>query len=153
MAVLECVEHQIDGIVQGHHEAGHVGIGDRNGLAVGHLLNPQRDDRASAGHDIAVTRAADRRCRTFAQLAPFGYGDFLHQRLADAHRVDWVGRFVRGEHDDISDAMFDGRVQYVSCAQDIRTCSFHRKELARRNLFQRCCRENIIYASHGDVDR
>ena len=40
--MLKGIDDEIDGIVEGHHVAGHVRVGDGDGLAFHHLLNPKR---------------------------------------------------------------------------------------------------------------
>ena len=65
MAVLKGIDDQIHGIVQRHHETGHVRIGDRDRFTLHHLLHPKRDNASPTRHHVAVARAADRRRGTF----------------------------------------------------------------------------------------
>ena len=57
--MLESEQDQIHSLVQVHQETGHVGIGDGDGVASLDLVDEQRNDRATAAHDVAVTGAAD----------------------------------------------------------------------------------------------
>ena len=136
VAVLERVYHQVHRVVKGHHEARHVRVRDGNGLALHHLLHPQRYHAAAAGHYVAVARAADGRGGALAQLAALGYRHLLHQGLRDAHRVDGICGLVRGKHHDILDTMFYGREKHVLRALDVGARGLHREELARGNLFE-----------------
>ena len=153
VAVLERVYHQVHRVVKGHHEARHVRVRDGDGLALHHLLHPQRYHAAAAGHHVAVARAADGRGGALAQLAALGYRDLLHQGLRDAHRVDGIRGLVRGENNDILDTMFYGREQHVLGALHVGAGGLHREELARGNLFEGRRREHVVHAAHGDVHR
>ena len=151
VAVLERVYHQVHRIVKGHHEARHVRVGDGDGLALHHLLHPQRYHAAAAGHHVAVARAADGRGGALAQLATLGYRDLLHQGLRDAHRVDGIRGLVRGEHHDILNAVLDGREKHVLGALHVGARRLHREELARGNLLKSGGGEDVVHAAHGDV--
>ena len=59
VSVLESEEDKIDGLLQRHDEAGHLGFGQRDGVAIANLINPQGNDRAAGAHHIAIARAAD----------------------------------------------------------------------------------------------
>ena len=153
VAVLERVYHEVHRVVKGHHEARHVRVRDGNGLALHHLLHPQRYHAAAAGHHVAVARAADGRGGALAQLAALGYRDLLHQGLRDAHRVDGVCGLVCGEYHDIPDAVLDGREKHVLRPLDVGARRLHREELTRGNLLERRGREHVVHAAHGDVHR
>ena len=59
---LACPErkgHKVHGFVQAHQEAGHLRVGDGDGLARFDLVDKQGDNAAAAGHDVAVAGAAD----------------------------------------------------------------------------------------------
>jgi hypothetical protein len=58
VTVLEGMQHQVDSVRQGHHEAGHGGISHRNGLAREDLLNEERHG-TTRSHDVAITSTAD----------------------------------------------------------------------------------------------
>ena len=153
VAVLERVYDQVDGVVERHHEARHVGVGYSDGPALGHLLHPQRDDGAAAGHHVAVARAADGRGGVLAELAPLRYRHLLHQGLRDAHRVDGVRRLVGREHHHVLHPVLDGGLQHVLRAQDVGARRLQREELARGHLLQRRSGEHVVHAVHRDVDR
>ena len=59
VGVLEGELHEVDGLVQVHEEAGHVGVGHRQRLALSDAVDEQRDDTAARAHDVAVAGAAD----------------------------------------------------------------------------------------------
>ena len=44
-----------------------------------HLVDEQRDDRATAAHDVAVTGAADGGAATLSSHTGIGVDDVLHQ--------------------------------------------------------------------------
>ena len=111
--VLERVQDQVYGIVEGHHEAGHVGVGDGDDLVGFHLFYPQGDDAAAAGHHVAVTGAADGRSGIGAELTGFGDGYFFHHGFADAHCIDGVAGFVGGQDYDVLNTVRDGGVEDV----------------------------------------
>ena len=90
----ECIDYQIHCIVECHHEACHVGVGDGDGLALLHLLYPKRDYRTAACHYVAVACAADGGLCVLSQLAAFGCCNLLHKSLGDTHGIDGVCSFV-----------------------------------------------------------
>ena len=99
MPVLKRIDYQIHGIVQRHHETGHVGVCYRNGPAVLYLLHPQRNHRTAACHHIAVPGTANSRTCPISQSTTFSYGNFLHHGLADTHGIDGIGSLVcRKDH-------------------------------------------------------
>ena len=59
ICMLESEQDQIYRLVQVHQEAGHIGVGNGDGVASLDLVDKQRDDRATAAHHVAVTGAAD----------------------------------------------------------------------------------------------
>lgn len=59
VSVLESEEDEIDGLLQRHDEAGHLGLGQRDGVAIANLINPQGNDRAAGTHHVAVAGTAD----------------------------------------------------------------------------------------------
>ena len=88
------IHYQIYRIVQRHHEARHVRIGNRDRLAFHHLLHPKGNHRTTAGHHVAITCTTDGGPGTLAQLTAFGHSHFFHQRLAHAHGIDGIGRLI-----------------------------------------------------------
>ena len=153
VAVLEGVHHQVHRVVEGHHEARHAGIRDGYGLPLSHLLHPQGYDTATAGHHVAVARAADGRRRALPELAPLGYRHLLHQGLGDAHRVDGVRRLVGGEHHHVPHPVLYGREEHVLRAQDVRARGLHREELARGHLLEGRGAEHVVHTAHRHVHR
>ena len=107
MSVLESVDHKVHGIIQRHHKARHVRVRDRDRFTLHHLLDPQRNHRPAARHNVAVARAADRRRSALPQLATLGDSDLFHQSLRDSHRIDRIGGFVRRENHHVTDPVFD----------------------------------------------
>lgn len=59
VAMLEGEEDEIDGLLQRHDEAGHLGLGQRDGVAITNLVYPQGNNRTAGAHHIAIARAAD----------------------------------------------------------------------------------------------
>ena len=149
----EGVDNQIDSVVQGHHKTSHLRVSDGDRLTLLHLLNPQRNYRATRCHNIAVTGATDCGCSTLTEFATLGDSDLLHQRLRDTHSVDWVGSFVGREDNDILHTVLDGREEDIVCADDIGHRRLHREELAGWHLFESRCRENIVDTTHRHIHR
>ena len=152
VCMLKREHDQVNGLVQVHQEAGHIGVGDRDGVAGADLVNEQRNDAAAAAHDVAVAGAADRRAAALGGHAGVGVDDVLHHRLGDAHGVDGVGGLVGGEADDALHARINGGVQDVVRADDVRLHGLHREELAGGHLLQRCRVEDVVDAGHGIAD-
>ncbi len=93
LAVLEGVEDEVHRVVEGHHEARHVGVRDGDGLPLFDLLEEERDHGAPRGHDVAVARQAEHRVAR-EELAASGHHVLLHEGLGHPHRVDGVGGLV-----------------------------------------------------------
>ena len=153
MPVLKRIDYQIHGIVQRHHEAGHVGVRYRNGPAVLYLLHPQRYYRTAACHHIAVTGTADGRTGFLTQRTALGYGNLLHHGLADAHGIDGIGGLVGRKHHHILYTMRYGGFQYIVRTDHIGLHSLQREELAAGNLLQGGGGKHIIHSHHGTVHR
>ena len=153
MPVFKRIDYQIHGIVQRHHEAGHVGVRYRNGPAVLYLLHPQRYYRTAACHHIAVTGAADGRSCLFTQRTALGYGNLLHHGLADAHGIDGIGSLVGRKHYYILYTMRYGGFQYIVGTDHIGLHSLQREKLATGNLLQGGGGKHIIHSHHGTVHR
>ena len=152
VCMLKREHDQVNGLVQVHQEAGHIGVGDRDGVAGADLVNEQRNDAAAAAHDVAVAGAADRRAAALGGHAGVGIDDVLHHRLGDAHGVDGIGGLVGGQADDALHARVNGGVQDIVRADDVRLHGLHREELAGGHLFQRCRVEDVVDAGHGIPD-
>ena len=135
VCMLKREHDQVNGLVQVHQEAGHIGVGDRDGVAGADLVNEQRNDAAAAAHDVAVAGAADRRAAALSGHAGVGKDDVLHHRLGDAHGVDGIGGLVGGQADDALHARVNGGVQDIVRADDVRLHGLHREELAGGHLF------------------
>ena len=153
MPVLKRIDYQIHGIVQRHHEAGHVGVRYRNGPAVLYLLHPQGNYRTAACHHIAVTGTADGCTGFLTQRTALGYGNLLHHGLADAHGIDGIGSLVGRKHYYILYTMRYGGFQYIVRTDHIGLHSLQREELATGNLLQGGSRKHIIHSHHGTVHR
>ena len=153
MSVLKRIDYQIHGIVQRHHEAGHVRIRYRNGPAVLYLLHPQGNYRTAACHHIAVTGTADGCTGFLTQRTALGYGNLLHHGFADTHGIDGIGGLVGRKHHHILYTMRYGGFQYIVRTDHIGLHSLQRKELATGNLFQGGGGKHIIHSHHGTVHR
>ena len=150
--VLKRIDYQIYGIVQRHHEAGHVGVRYRNGPAVLYLLHPQGNHRTATCHHIAVTGATDGRSCLLTQRTALGYGNLLHHGLADTHGIDGIGGLVGRKHHHILYTMRYGRFQYIVRADHIGLHSLQREELATGNLLQGGGRKHIIHSYHSTIN-
>ena len=153
MPVLKRIDYQIHGIVQRHHETGHVGVRYRNGPAVLYLLHPQGNYRTAACHHIAVTGTADGCTSFLTQRTALGYGNLLHHGLADTHGIDGIGGLVGRKHHHILYTMRYGGFQYIVRTDHIGLHSLQRKELATGNLLQGGGGEYIIHSYHCTVYR
>ena len=149
VGVLEGEHHQIDRLVEVHEEAGHVGVGDGDGIARLDLVDEQRNHRAARAHDVAVARAGDDRAAALRRHAGVGVDHALHHGFADAHGVDGIGRLVRGQADHALYPRVDGRVEDVVRADDVRTHGLHGEELAGGHLLERGSVEDVVHARHG----
>ena len=149
VGVLEGELHQVHGLVQVHEEAGHVGVGDGERLALADAVDEQRDDAAARAHDVAVAGAAD----GGASCAVTGVGvdDGLHHGLGLAHGVDGVGRLVGGQAHDAVDALLDRGVEHVVRADDVGADGLHGEELAGGHLLEGGGVEHIVHANHGGL--
>lgn len=147
VGVLEGELNQVHGLVQVHEEAGHIGVGDRERLALADAVDEQRDDAAARAHDVAVAGAADGGAA--GAVAGVGVDDGLHHGLGLAHGVDGVCRLVGGQAHDAVHALVDGGVQDVVRADDVGTDGLHGEELAGGHLLEGGGVEDVIHAVHG----
>ena len=150
-AMLEGMQHQIDGIFQRHQEPGHARVGDGERLAFPELAHEQRNHGAARGHDIAIAGGAQHGI-ALALHARLGHHQLLHHGLGKPHGVDGVHRLVGAQHDNPLDVLGDGRIHDILGAEHVGLDRFHRIKLAGRNLLQRCCVKNVIHAFHRIVD-
>ena len=153
LAVFPGEEDEIHGILEGHHEPRHAGVRDGEGLAGLDLVDEERDDAATAGHDVAIAGAADGGLRLLAEGASLGDGDLLHEGLGHTHRVDRVGGLVRGEDDDILHPVRNRALNDIVRADDIGIDGLEREELATRHLLQGRRREDVVHALHDAINR
>ena len=150
--VLEGEEHQIHRLFQRHDEAGHLRFGNGDGTARLDLIDPQRDDRSAAAHNVAVTGTADGRL-----LGRNGTGlchhNLLHHSLGGAHRIDRISRLVGRQADHPLNARLDSGSQHVVGSQHIGLHRFHGEELAGRHLLECRRMEDVIHAVHSVLHR
>ena len=149
-AMLEGEEHQIHRFFQRHDEPGHVGLGDGDGVAGFDLVDPQRDNGATAAHDVAVAGAADFRLAGHPGL---GNGHLFFNSLGHAHGVDGIGGLVRGQTDNRLYPGLNGGGEHIVGADDIGPHGLHGEELAGGHLLQSGGVEDIIHPSHGSPNR
>lgn len=147
VGVLEGELHQVHGLVQVHEEAGHVGVGDRQRLALADAVDEEGDHRAARAHDVAVAGAADGGAA--GAVAGVGVDDGLHHGLGLAHGVDGVGRLVGGQAHDAVDALLDRGVEHVVRADDVGAHGLHGEELAGGHLLEGGGVEDVVHAVHG----
>ena len=150
VGVLEGELHQVHGLVQVHEEAGHVGVGHRERLALADAVDEQRDDRAARAHDVAVARAADGGAA--GAVAGVGVDDGLHHGLGLAHGVDGICRLVGGQTHHAVHALVDGGVQDVVRADDVGAHGLHGEELAGGHLLQGRCVKDEVHSPEGRGD-
>lgn len=150
VAMLESEEDEIDGLFKRHDETGHLGLCQRDGVAIANLINPQGNDRAAGAHHIAIAGATD---LGFARIAALSDGDLLLHGLGDTHGVDRISGLIGGETDDGTYASLDGGSQDIVRADDIGLDGLHREELTARDLLQCCGMEDVIHARHGIAAR
>ena len=150
VSMLESEEDEIDGLLQRHDEAGHLGLGQRDGVAIANLVYPQGNNRTTGTHHIAIASAAN---LGFARVTTLGNGDFLLHGLGDTHGVDGIGGLVGGETDDGSYACLNSSGQDIVRSDDIGLDGLHREELTARDLLQCCGMEDVIHARHGIAAR
>ena len=145
-AVFECVQDQVDGVFQGHHEAGHFRIGHGDRLARADLVDEQRNHRTARGHHVAVAGAANDGLAV-VQAARLGDHDLFHHRLGNTHGVDRIGGLVGAQADDAAHAVLDRGFQQVVGADHVGLDRFHRVELTGGNLLERRRVEDIVDAA------
>lgn len=153
VGVLEGEHNQIHSLVQIHQEAGHVGVGDGDGIAGLNLVNEQRNDGTAAAHNVAVTGAADGGTATLSSHTGVSVDDMLHHGLGDTHSVDGVSGFIGGQADDTLDTCINSSVQDVIGTDDVGLDGLHGEELAGGNLLQSGSVEDVVNAGHGVTDR
>ncbi len=146
LAVLEGEEHQVNRLLEAHYEAGHLGFGEGDGVALADLVDPEGYDAAAGAHHVAVTGAADLGVAAHSGL---GHCNLLFDGFGDAHGVDGIGGFVGGEADDAFHSGVDGGVERIVCADDVGLDGFHREEFAARYLLEGGGVEDVIDALHG----
>ena len=116
------------------------------------LVDEQRNDRATAAHNVAVTSAADGCAATLSSYTGIGVDDMLHHSLGDTHGVDGVGCLIGGQADNTLDTSINSGVQHIISADDVGLDSLHGEELAGGNLLQSGSVENIVNTRHGIFD-
>ena len=152
ICMLESEQDQIHSLVQVHQKTGHVGVSDGDGVASLDLVNEQRNNTATATHDVAVTGAADGSAATLRSHTGVGVDDVLHHGLGNAHGVDGVSCLVGGQADNTLDTGINGGVQHVVSTNDVGLNSLHGEELAGRNLLQCGSMEDVINTGHSVTD-
>ena len=152
VAVLEGEHNKIHSLVQVHEEAGHVGVGDGDGIAGLDLVDEQGDDAAAGAHDVAVAGAADGGAAALGSHTGVGVDDVLHHGLGDAHGVYGVGGLVGGQADNTLHTGINGGVEDVVRADDVGLNRLHGEELAGGDLLQGSGVEDVVNTGHGVLD-
>ena len=75
ICMLESEQDQIHSLVQVHQKAGHVGVGDSDGVTSLDLVDEQRDNGTAAAHNVAVAGAADDRAAALGGHTGVGSDD------------------------------------------------------------------------------
>ena len=152
ICMLESEQDQIHSLVQVHQEAGHIGIGDGDGIASLDLVNEQRNDRATAAHDVAVTGAADGGAATLGSHTGVGVDNVLHHGLGDAHGVNGVSSLIGGQADNTLDTGINSSMKDIVSTDDVGLNRLHGEKLAGRDLLQSGSVEDVVNAGHGILD-
>lgn len=150
VSMLESEEDEIDGLLQRHDETCHLGLGQRDGVAIANLINPQGNDRTTGAHHIAIAGAAN---LGLARVATLGHCNLLLHGLGDTHGVDGIGGLVGGETNDGSYTCLNSSSQDIVRTNDIGLDGLHWEELTARDLLQCCGMEYIIHTGHGVAAR
>ena len=152
ICMLESEQDQIHRLVQVHQKAGHVGVGDGDGVASLDLVNEQRNDGTAAAHNVAVAGAADGGTATLSSHTGVSVDDMLHHGLGDTHSVDGISGFIGGQADDTLDTGINSSVQNVIGTDDVGLDGLHGEELAGRNLLQGSSVEDVVNTGHCVTD-
>ena len=152
LRMLERERDEIDRLVEVHEEPRHIRVRYGNGRFAFDLVDKERDDASATAHDVAVTRAAERRSGAFeGDLRPRA-DDLFGDRFRHAHRVDRVRRLVGREEDDAFDLILDRRRDDVVGPDHVRANGLHREELAGWDLFERRGVKDVVRAEHRVAD-
>ena len=151
LAVRKGIKNEVDGITERHHEAGHIGIRDRQGLPLVDLVAEQRDDRAAGSHDVAVSGQAQNRIS--GQHLP-GAGDhiLLHDGLRHAHGIDGISRLVRRQEDCLLHMVFHTGRDHIVRTGHVGFDRFHGVKLAGGYLLEGGSVEHIIHPAERRGD-
>ena len=95
IAMLESKHNQINCLIQIHQKASHVGISDGNRISCLDLIDEQRNNTATAAHNIAITGATDSRTTTFGSDTSIGINNMLHHSLRNAHCINRISCLIR----------------------------------------------------------
>ena len=153
IGMFKCELDKVDGLIEVHQEAGHVGVGDGDGIARANLVNEQRNNRSTAAHNVAVPGAADDRIAALRRHTGVGIDDVLHHGFGNAHCVDRISCLVGGQADDPLDTCLDGGVEHVVGANNIGSNRFHREELTGRHLLEGRGMEYVVNPRHSVPQR
>ena len=81
LTMSESIDNKVHCIIQCHHEAGHVRVGDGNGFALLHLLNPKWNHRTARSHHIPIACTADSGLCVLTQGSALSNGHLFHHSL------------------------------------------------------------------------
>ena len=140
------MQHQIYGLIERHHKARHIRIGDRDRHRREKLGDEQRNHRTPRAQHIAVARAADVDSGAHARRA-LATITFSIIALDIPMALIGIYRFVGAENHP-RDAVLDRRAQDVVRSEDISLDGLHGMELAGGNLLQRRGVKDEIDAGH-----
>ena len=149
--VFECVQHEINRLIERHQKTRHLRVGNGQRLAGQQLVDEEGNHRAPRPHDVAIARGAEN--------SAVGPGEprlrdhqFFHHGLGDAHGIDWINSLVGTENHTALHAIGNGRPHDILDAQDVRANRLHRVELTGGHLLQRGGAEDIVDADQCIMD-
>ena len=153
MTMGKRVYNQVNSIIKSHHKAGHIRISDSNRITLYHLLNPQRDNRTAACHNVTITSTTNGSSRTLAKFTTLSNRNLLHKCFADTHSIDRISCLISRKDHNIFYPMLDSRKKNVSSTENISASSLHREKLTTRHLLESGGGKNVVNTTHSNIYR
>lgn len=141
LRVVRCLEHQRDGLRDGHEVADDALIGDGHRTALRDLLLEERDDGAVGAEDVTE---ADSDEVGFRVLPVHHLDDHLTDTLRGPHDVRRVHGLIRGDQDEALHAGVSRGTGGLECTHDVVLDGFVRAHLHERHVLMRSCMEDHV---------